>query len=293
MTSPDHPQHSTRRDFLRGVGGVMAAGAIAPAVGTGTAYTTYPIALGDRVLGARQQAGHFAVAARAGATGLEVDLGRLGSGPAMENRLLDPAVRRQFAEAAAEANMTICSFALGAFTHQSFASHPNAEAYVGDLLYVMKQFDVRVGVLPFGQAADLNDGFTRQQCAARLKSLASQIESSGAVLALDAPVDAPVDARLMRTILDDIGSPAITACVTAGPSLDAAGAFALLGGERVAQIRVQHGAPDLAALRQRADAAGWSGWLVLDRHAMTADDLTENCAAAVRDVRDGFSVTIA
>lgn len=268
----------------------MAAGTIAAVHASGG--TTHPrqtdrIALSDRAMGLRQALGTFAIARECGATGVEVDLGRLGARPEMTNRLLEPAGRVQFLDAAAACGVSICSLALGAFADQSFATHPKAVDYAGDLLDLLDQMKVRVGVLPVGAGDDLADDATRDAYAVRLKTLAPRAQAAGVVLAVDAAVPADV----LRRLLDAVASPAVQACVTAGPSFEPAAAFDLLGPDRVAQIRVRHGGREANALRQRIDNARWTGWLVIERPAQSAGDVIDDCGVAVNQVRSEFFPT--
>ena len=281
----EQPVCASRRDFLRGVGGVAAASTVMASVRTVRADApALRLSVSDRGVGARQQLGVFALARQAGVGGVEVDLGRVDRS-GMMNRLLDADVRRQFSDAVARTGIPISSLALSALGDTACAGHAATDAYVDDLLFVMDRMRVRVGVLPVPA-----DGL--EATAARLRRVAPALEKAGATLALRSDLSAAECGAL----LDRVGSSAVKATIVAGQGRDAVADFVRLGVDRVAQVRYLPDGDDeagLATLGRTLADAGFDGWVVIDRPAVHAGDDARNLALAAGRARTLFSPALA
>lgn len=279
---------TTRRSFLQGVGGVLAAGAVAPlaaAAPTSDAGLA-PVAVSDRAVGLRQHVGVFAMARDFGATGVELDFGRLGGRPEIDSRLVRPASRHVFDDAATEAGVPIVSLRLGALADTGLTDDPRLDAVMNDFLHTLHAVSIRVGVLPVGRADDLGGAGVRALVIGRLAAFAGRAVPHGTTLALDAPLP-PAE---LAGLLDEIGSPGVKACVGDVES------FKAVGPERVAQIRFRYDGVDpvaraveLNALRRATTAAGWRGWVVVDRPAASGGTVLGDAGRAVRQVRSIFT----
>ena len=279
---------TTRRSFLQGVGGVLAAGAVAPlaCASEATSVPLAPVAVSDRAMGVRQNLGVFAIARDFGATGVELDFGRLGGRPEINSRLVRPAGREQFAAASAETGMTLAALRLGAMGDMDLADDPRLDAVMDDFLYTLRAGTIRVGVLPVGRADDLGSAGVRALVIGRLAAFSRRAAEDGTTLA----IDAPLPPAALATLLDEIGSPGAKACVSDVDS------FKAVGPERVAQIRFRYDGVDpvaraveLNSLRRATIAAGWNGWVVVDRPASSGGTVLGDAGRAVRQVRSIFT----
>ena len=293
-TVPNQPVSPTRRAFLRGVGGALVVAAVTPALAGQAKASANRISIADRSFGQRQALGSFAIAAAAGASALELDFGRLGTRPAMESRLNSAAGRQQFIEASQAAGVAISSLAFSAFTQQSFADHPKAVEYVDDFICAAGQMGVRVGVLPIGVNDELADATVRERAVERLKIIAPLAERAGVIMA----INAALHAAEMERLLDDVGSPAVQACVSADPFGGIGSSFDILGADRIAQIRYQFDestdqSAALSALHDVCSETAWQGWVVIDRPATSAGDILGDAGLAVRRLAGAFTTNYA
>ncbi|MGC4031280.1 MAG: hypothetical protein QM754_05975 [Tepidisphaeraceae bacterium] len=290
-TTVERPEIPARREFLRGVGGVFVASAIAPhfSRAAGRDDFPFPIAVNDRAAGFRQQLSAFAFARACGASAVEVDLGRLGAAPGMINRLLDPNARRDFIQAAETSGVAISSIALTAFEDQPFSSHPKAEEYAEDLLYALRTMNVATGVLP----VDATDDYRTTLVVERLRRLAPMAGVQGATLA----ISAELPPAMLADLLDRVGSPAVAAAIVARTGDDALGAMKIVGVKRIAQIRYRHNpsmddhADGLARLVVWLRESGWRGAFVIDRPAAVTGDTQADVSSAVQRLRGLFEPT--
>jgi sugar phosphate isomerase/epimerase len=223
----------------------------------------------------RQKPGALPLAREIGADGVEVDMGPLGQRETFDNKLADPAVRRQFLDSARDLKLEICSLAMSGFYAQSFAERPGVERMVRDCIETMTAMNVKVAFLPLGVGGDLvKRPELRPEVIKRLKAVAPLAEKAGVVLGIETALDAAGEARL----LDEIGSRAIRSYFNFANALQAGRdlhrELQTLGKDRICQI---HGTDqdgvllkdntrlDLPKVRRTLDAMGWEGWLVLER----------------------------
>jgi sugar phosphate isomerase/epimerase len=294
-----------RRQFLgcaaAAAGTGLLAGALpvwaeepAAAAATAGANERYKIGVCDWMILKRQKLGAFPLAKEIGVDGVEVDMGSLGQRDTFDNKLADPAVRKQFLDTAKELGLSICSLAMSGFYAQSFAERPTVPRMVQDCIDTMHQMDVRVAFLPLGVRGDLTQHpELRPAIVERLKSLAPQAAQANVILGIETALDAAGEVKL----LEEIGSPAVQSYFNFANALqngrDLDGELRTLGKDRICQIHCtdQDGVwlendpkIDMPKVKQTLDELGWSGWLVLERSRDARD---------ARNVRKNFGANAA
>jgi sugar phosphate isomerase/epimerase len=235
----------------------------------------YRIGVCDWMLLKRQKLGALPLAREIGADGVEVDMGSLGQRETFDNKLADPAVRRQFLDTARELKLEICSLAMSGFYAQSFPERTGVERMVQDCLDTAKAMGVKVAFLPLGVGGDLvKHPELHPVIVRRLKAVAPKAEQAGVVIGIETALDAAGEAKL----LDEIGSPAIRSYFNFANALQNGrnlyDELRTLGKDRICQI---HGTDqdgvwlqdnpriDMPKVKRTLDAMGWSGWLVIER----------------------------
>jgi len=274
------------------------AGAPARAV----AGQRYKIGVCDWMILKRQQLGAFKWTDQIGADGVEVDMGSLGQRETFDNKLADPAVRRQFLDEARKFHLEICSLAMSGFYAQSFAERPTVPRMLQDCIDTMKWMNVKVAFLPLGVRGDLvKYPELRPAIVERLKAAGPKAEEAGVVIGVETALDAAGDVRL----LDDIGSRAVRIYFNFANALqngrDLCKELQILGKERVCQIHCtdQDGVwlqdnprIDMPKVKRTLDDMGWGGWLVIERSrsAENARDVVWNFGANARYLKSVFQV---
>jgi sugar phosphate isomerase/epimerase len=270
-----------RRHFLAAASSTLGAGCLASRVTSRAQETAtesaprYKIGVCDWMMLKRQRLGAISLTKEIGADGVEVDMGSLGERDTFENALADPAVRRQFLDAARDNGVEICSLAMSGFYAQSFGERPTVPRMVGDCIDTMTAMGVKVAFLPLGVRGDLVlHPELRPAIVERLKAIAPRAEEAGVVIGVETALDAAGEAAL----LDEIGSPSVRSyfnfanALQAGRDLHAE--LRTLGKERICQIHCtdQDGVwlenntrIDMPRVKETLDGLGWSGWLVIER----------------------------
>lgn len=280
-----------RRQFL----GTLGFAAAAASLHSRAALTPprYRIAVCDWMILKRQKIGAFPLAREIGADGVEVDLGPLGERETFDNQLRDPAVARQFSEAARAAGVAISSVAMSGFYSQSFAERPTVDRMVSDCLETMDKLAVRVAFLPLGVQGDLTRRpEIRPAIVARLRAAGRRAEAAGMVIGIETSLPAAEEVRL----LEEIGSSAVRIYFNFANPLQAGRDLALelrtLGRDRICQIHCtdtdglwlqDNPRLDLRAVKATLDGMGWSGWLVVERSRSARDP---------RNVRANFGANV-
>src|SRR5690606_17350668 len=107
MRSQKNNQELSRRQFI--AQSAVMAGALLLSPNLASAFSKkeqhYKIGVIDLMLLKRQKISAFPLAAEIGADGLEVDMGGLGNRETFDNKLSDPAVRKEFLDKAKELNL--------------------------------------------------------------------------------------------------------------------------------------------------------------------------------------------
>ncbi len=247
----------------------------------------------------RQKLGAFALSKDCELDGVEVDLGSLGDRPEFDNKLRDPAVRRQFLDASSDTGVAISSLAMSAFYGRSFAAHPKADHFADEWFETMRAMGVRVGFLPFGVKGNVRDDpAVRAKFVEILKRAAPKAEAAGVVIGIETNLDAEGHKRF----LDDVGSPAVRVYYNLGDALenkyDVGREIRQLGRDRICQIhckegevRLGDGAIDFPLVKKSLDAIDWSGWLVIERSRLPGKSVKENFSANARYLKSVFQPT--
>jgi sugar phosphate isomerase/epimerase len=263
----------------------------------------YKIGVCDWMMLKRQKLGAFPLAKDVGADGVEVDMGSLGQRESFENALADPAVRKQFMDAARQNHLEICSLAMSAFYAQSFGDRPTVPQMLGDCIEMMKAMAVKVAFLPLGVRGDLvNYPQLRPAIVERLKSIAPVAEKAGVVIGLETALDAANEVKL----LEEIASPAIRIYFNFENAIqgkrDLHAEIRTLGKDRICQIHCtdQDGVLlqdnpriDMAKVKQTLDEMNWSGWLVIERSRDARDsrNVRRNFGANARYLKSVFQTS--
>lgn len=235
----------------------------------------YQIAVCDWMILKRQKLGAFQRTREIGADGLELDMGGLGNRETFDNKLVDPAVRKQFIDEARRLGLQVCSVAMSGFYAQSFAGRPGVDRMVQDCINTMQQLNVKVAFLPLGVQGDLvQHPHLRPAIVQRLKAAAVQAEKAGVVIGIETALDAAGEVELLK----EIGSPAIQSYFNFANALEAGRdlqqELRILGRDRICQIHCtdkdgvwlqDNTRLDLHKVKQTLDDMGWSGWLVIER----------------------------
>jgi sugar phosphate isomerase/epimerase len=292
--------HPNRRDFLRasvaaGACGLLGAAPTRPS----TADSRFKIAACDWMLLKRQKLGAFALSRDCDLDGVEVDLGPLGDRPEFDNKLRDPAVRRQFLDASRDTGVAIGSLAMSAFYGRSFAHHPKADHFADEWFDTMRAMGVRVGFLPFGVKGNVRDDpAVRSKFVEVLKRAATKAEAAGVVIG----IETNLDAEDHKCFLDEIGSPSVKVYYNLGDALenkyDIYREIRQLGRDRICQIHCKEGevhlgsgAIDFPRVKESLDAIEWSGWLVIERSRLPGKSVKENFTANARYLKSIFRPT--
>lgn len=275
----------TRRHFLGSAAAAVIAGYLPGNTGLARAGAMgghrYKIGVCDWMILKRQKLGAFELTREIGAEGVEVDMGGLGDRETFDNKLADPAVRREFLEAAEEHGVEICSIAMSGFYAQSFAERPTVMKMVKDCLDTMTAMRVKTAFLPLGVQGDLvKHPELRPAIVTRLRAAASMAEDAGVVIGIETVLDAAGEVGL----LEEIGSPAVRSYFNFAGALqngrDLHEELRTLGKDRICQIHCtdedgvwlqDNPRIDMPEVRKTLDNMGWSGWLVMER-SRDADD---------------------
>jgi L-ribulose-5-phosphate 3-epimerase len=215
--------------------------------------------------------GSFAVAARLGLDGVQVDFGRVKEGVA-RLPLLEDAQQERILAASAEHRVPIASLALGVLNSVPYKSDPATEQWVLDSVQVMQRLRVPVTLLAFFAKGDLvDDQAGVAEVIRRLKKLAPRAEAAGVVYGIESWLKAPEVER----ILDAVNSPAIKVYYDVGNlqkvGEDVGAAIRRLGRERICEIHLKDyddlygkGSMNFPVVRSALDAIGYQGWLGIE-----------------------------
>jgi len=222
----------------------------------------------DWSLGRRQTPEAFGVAREIGLDGVEVSFGE----PGADHDLRDPAVRERYQQTAAETGVQIASLAMGLLNNHPYATDPRTEAWVAQVIEVMPLVDVRVCLLAFFGAGDIQGDRDKQdEVIRRLQRVAPRAEALGVVLGIESWMNADEHLR----ILDTVDSPAVQVyydvanMTTRG--YDVPAEIRQLGAERICQFHMKEngyllgqGEVDYPGVREAIDEIDYSGWLIIE-----------------------------
>jgi L-ribulose-5-phosphate 3-epimerase len=255
--------------------GLMTAALSVPAAATGSpsgpvqagADLKVRIGVCDWTIGKTGDPAAFALAGSLGCDGVQVSLVPKGDSLA----LAKPGLQGAFIKAAAEAQVSIASFAIGELNDVPLKNDLRAEKWLAEGIDIASAMGVRVILVPFFGKGDLKgDAAGTEAVVAALKRLAPKAEAKGVVLA----VESRLDAADHIAILDRVGSPAVKAYYDVANSHDAG--YPILDeiralGPRIVEVHAKDtrdlygkGSIDFPAVRQAMEDIGYSGWLVME-----------------------------
>jgi len=227
---------------------------------------TYRIGACDWSLDKRQKIEALDVAAEIGLDGVEVSFGH---GP--ENNLRSAEVRQRYLTEAKRRNLEICSLAMGELNQVPYASDPQAELWVTEVIDVMVSLGVRVVLLPFFARGEIKgDDALQAAVIEKLKKVAPKAEKAGVVLGLETSLNAEEHMR----ILDAVGSPAVKVYYDVSNMLrrgnDIYREIPQLG-SRICRIHMKEpdgllgkGAVDFVRVHKAIEAIDYHDWLVIE-----------------------------
>ncbi len=213
----------------------------------------------------------FALAARIGLDGVQVDFGRPKEG-VTTLPLFGPAQQDKILAASAQEGVAISSLALGVLNHVAYKGDPTAEQWVLDSVGVMQRMKIRLALLAFFANGDLvGDAAGVTETVRRLKKLAPRAEAAGLVYGIESWLKAPE----LEQILDAVNSPAIKVYYDVGNMQkvgeDVGTAIRRLGRERICEVHLKDyddlygkGSMDFPKVRTALDASGYRGWLGIE-----------------------------
>lgn len=262
-----------RRSFLRQA---LGTAALLPAARTSRsadrpAAAGFQIFACDWTLRKTCDPDSFALAARIGLDGVQVDFGRLAEG-ATRLPLFDEAHQDRILEASSRHRVAIASLALGVLNSVPYKSDPVTEEWVQDSIRVMQRMRVRVALLAFFSKGDLvDDAAGVAEVIRRLKKLAPQAEAAGLTYGIESWLKVPE----LERILDAVRSPAIQVYYDVGNMQkvgeDFEPAIRRLGRERICEVHFKDyddlygkGSMDFPKVRRALDAIGYHGWVGIE-----------------------------
>jgi sugar phosphate isomerase/epimerase len=213
----------------------------------------------------------FALAARIGLDGVQVDFGRVKEG-VTSLPLFDEKHQDKILAAATQHGVAIASLALGVLNNVPYKNDSTAEQWVLDSVRVMQRMKVRVALLAFFSKGDLvDDAAGTAEVIRRLKKLAPRAEAAGVVYGFESWLKAPE----LERILDAVKSPALKVYYDVGNMQkvgeDVGAAVRRLGRERICEVHLKDyddlygkGSMNFPAVRAALDAIGYRGWLGIE-----------------------------
>jgi len=251
----------------------------------------YKIAVIDLMILKRQKISALPLAKEIGADGLEIDMGGLGDRETFDNKLADPAIRKEYLTKARELNLEFCSLAMTGFYAQSFAKREGVEKMIGDCIETMKQMSIKVAFLPLGVQGDLvKNPELRPLIVERLRLVAKMAEKANVIIGIETALSATEEVKLLK----DIGSKSIQIYFNFSNPLEAGRdlykELEILGKQRICQIHCtdkdgvwleNNTRLDMKKVKSILDKMGWEGWLVVERSrdATKPKDVTGNFSA--------------
>jgi len=286
---------SRRRALVAG-GSALALGLLpgfrsllAAATEPATAPTTQPankrflVAADDLFLLQRQKIKAFSIAQKCGLDGIQVDMGGIPQGLALNDTLRDPQVVQQFLDESKNTGVRICSLAFFGMYAHIYANMPIALAITREWVGLMQKMNVKFGFLPLmtkdGTMKEAEHAEVRRKTVAILKEIAPEAEKAGVIMG----VESNLDGDGYKKFLDEVGSPAVQAFYNPGVGLenkyDVYQDIRDLGKTRVCALHIEQGsvAPetfehllgdgliDFHKLKSAMEDINWSGWMSIAR----------------------------
>lgn len=226
---------TSRRQILRiglaaaSGGALEKAAAAAPAIRIGAMDGTLR-------MGGKPEA--FALAAKLGLEGVEVNLRRAGQEEALV--LSGPEVQAQYREASRRHKVPVAGVVLSVLHQNHFKSDKLAQKWVHDGIPIARGLKARVLLLPFFGPAAIQNRAERDRVADMLKDFGTEAGKAGVTLGIENTLSAEDNARL----LERAGSKSIGVYYDAGNStnmggFDAPREIRWLGKSRICQIHLK------------------------------------------------------
>lgn len=294
-----------RRCFIRNSALLTGAFLLPDFLNTATAQSNgmrYKIAVIDLMILKRQKLGAIGLTKEIGADGVELDMGGLGNRDTFDNKLADPAVRKEFLDKASELDIQICSMAMTGFYAQSFATRPTYQQMIGDCIATMKAMNVKIAFLPLGVSGDLvKNPELRPAIVERLKVAGKMAGKAGVVIGIETALPAAEELQLLK----DIGSRSVQVYFNFSNPLkqgrDLITELRILGRKNICQIHCtdedgvwlqDNTRLDLHKVKAVLDEMNWKGWLVIERSrdVKNPKSVKENFGANTRYLKSVFQV---
>ncbi len=238
-----------------------------PAFAQGADAPAFRFGICDWTIGKSGDPAALALAGSLGLDGVQVSLNPKGDSLA----LLDPALRRAYAEAQEKTGVAIPSFAIGELNGVPLKSDPRAEKWLAEGIGIARDMGVKIILVPFFGKGDIrNDAPGTEAVIQALRRLAPKAQAAGIVLALEGMLTAGD----LTKVLDRVGSPAVRAYYDVANPFDAG--YPILDeirelGPRICEFHAKDtkglygkGSIDFPAVRKAMDGIGYRGWVVLE-----------------------------
>ncbi len=274
----------TRREMLRLTSAATAALAMSPLAPlfAEPAKRRYRIGACDWSIGKMGDPGAFAVARDIGLDGVQVSLGT----NANNMRLREPALQKEYREAAAQAKVQIASLAIGELNEIPYKKDARTIAWVSDAIDVCVALKLKVVLLAFFGNGDLrNDADGVSEVVRRLKAVAPKAERAGVSLGIESWLSGAAHLE----ILERVGSPAVRVyydvCNSNDRGYDIYAEIRQLG-KRICEVHAKEngsllgkGKVDFAKVREALDAIEYNGWVQIEGAVPAGQPMLESYRA--------------
>jgi sugar phosphate isomerase/epimerase len=224
----------SRRQILKTGAAVLGAAATS----AGAAAPKIRIGAMDGVLKMGGRVDAFALAAKLGLEGVEVNLGRARGAEALT--LADPELQAKYLAASTEHKVAIAGVVLSVLHQNYFKSDKLALKWVHDAIPIARNLRVRVLLLPFFGPAAIENRAERERVADLLKEFVPVAKKAGIILGIENTLSAEDNAAL----LERAGSKSIAVYYDVANStnmggFDAPQEIRWLGKNRICQIHLK------------------------------------------------------
>ena len=213
-----------------------------------------------------------------------------------ETYLRDPAMQRQYLDAARQTGVAISGLAIGTLNDIPYKSDPRTEQWVQDSVDVAKALGVSTVLLAFFNNNDLkNDPKGTQVVIDRLKAVAPKAEKAGVTLGIESWLSAAEH----MAIIDAVGSPAVKVyydvCNSSVMGYDIYQEMRDLGTKQICEVHIKEngfligqGKVDMKRVRQTLDQIGYRGWLQLEGAVPSGASVMDSYAQNIKASRELF-----
>lgn len=272
----------TRRRMLAHLGSATGSMLVFSPLGSllaSPADKKFPIGACDWSLGKKADVAALRTAKAIGLDGVQVSLGTVADNMHLRRK----EVQAAYQEAARETGVSIASLAIGELNRVPYKSDPRTIEWVADSIDAAKALDCRVVLLAFFGKGDIkNDPEGRNEVVRRLKDIAPKAEKAGVVLGIESWLSATEHLDLIQRV----GSKAVQVYYDVANSnkmgYDIYEEIRRLGSEQICEMHMKengallgNGKVDFAKLRRAINAAGYTGWLVIEGAHPSGYSLTD------------------